>query len=208
MLKNFLRWLASFRLRILFRTAFLLLILSVAALALTVLREEKQRGYRNYQQNLAKTKDQIVARLRHPSGQLALLNPGWTGGSRNLHPVLLPFSAIDFDDQNKVRHAIEMSDCLVHFENRASLCVAIGANPWIGGFIYVAGSFVSGPLVAHEIGDRYLDGAHRMRVSVHLRRREHRWLAPFEPLPSRPGSAVRGRFTGYEDLEGSDYHEQ
>jgi len=70
-----LAWLASFRLRILFRTSFLLLALAVVAMAVAVLQEEKQRSYDNYQASFAKTKEQIVARLRHPAGQLALLNP-------------------------------------------------------------------------------------------------------------------------------------
>jgi signal transduction histidine kinase len=209
MIEKCLLWLASFRLRIFFRTAFLLLTLSVMALAVTVLQGEKQRSYKNYQNGLTKTKEQIVARLRHPSGQLALLNPpGPSGVSRNLHPVLLPFSAIDFDDQNKVRHAMEMADCLIRYENNGSLCVAIGNNPWMGGFIYAAGTFSSGPLVAHEIGNPYLDGAHRMRVAVYLRGHRYRWLAPFEILPVRRDATregVRGRFTGYVELEGRDY---
>ncbi|MDR3323604.1 MAG: sensor histidine kinase [Zoogloeaceae bacterium] len=208
-MKKFLLWLASFRLRILFRTAFLLLALSVVALAVAVLQGEKQRSYGNYQQAFAKTKEQIVARLRHPSGQLALLNPT-RGADRagNLSPVLLPFSAIDFDDPNKARHAVEMADCLIRFERQGSLCVAIGNNPWIGGFIYAAGTFSSGPLAAHEIGNKYLDGAHRMRVAVHLRGRHYRWLAPFEILPARRDAAfegVRGRFTGYAEQDDRDY---
>ncbi|MDR3056187.1 MAG: HAMP domain-containing histidine kinase [Zoogloeaceae bacterium] len=208
-MKKFFLWLASFRLRILFRTAFLLLILAVVALAVTVLQGEKQRSYKNYQSGLTKTKEQIVARLRHPSGQLALLNPTQgLSGTGNLHPVLLPFSAIDFDDQNKARHAVEMADCLIRYARHGSLCVGIGNNPWIGGFIYAAGTFSSAPLIAHEIGDKYLDGAHRMRVGVHLRGRHHRWLAPFEALPARRGAAfegVRGRFTGYDELDTRDY---
>jgi len=76
-MKALLTWLASFRLRVLFRSAFLLLALAVIAMAVTVLQEEKQRSYDNYQASFAKTKEQIVARLHHPSGQLALLNPHW-----------------------------------------------------------------------------------------------------------------------------------
>jgi signal transduction histidine kinase len=208
MLKKFFLWLFSFRLRILFRSAFLFLALAVLALALAVLQEEKARSYRNYQDALKKTKEQIVARLSHPSGQLALLNPArWPEGAKNLHPVLLPFSAIDFDDQSKVRHAMEMADCLVRFEPHGSLCVAVGNNPWIGGFIYAAGTFASGPLTPHAIGDQYLDGAHRLRASVYLRGRQYRWLAPFEILPPRRNAAegVRGRFTGYVEEEGRDY---
>jgi signal transduction histidine kinase len=208
-MKKIFLWLASFRLRMLFRTAFLLLTLSIMALSVAVLQGEKQRSYKNYQNGLLKTREQIAARLRHPSGQLALLNPPAVGGGKgNLHPVLLPFSAIDFDDQNKARHAVEMADCLIRYERHGSLCVAIGNNPWIGGFIYAAGTFASGPLIAHEIGNPYLDGAHRARVAVYLRGRHYRWLAPFEVLPVRRDAAlegVRGRFTGYAELDGRDY---
>lgn len=209
-MKRFLHWLASFRLRILFRTAFLVLILTIAALAMAVLQGEKQRAWRNYQSVLAKTKEQIVARLRHPSGQLALINPDRRrDDSGVVHPVLLPFSAIDFDDRNKAWNAVEMADCLIRYPHFGSLCVGIGNNPWVGGFVYAAGTFASGPLVAHEIGDRYLDGAHRMLVSVRLRGLEYRWIAPFEALPSRRGArvdGVNGRFTGYVELkEGRDY---
>jgi signal transduction histidine kinase len=206
-MKRFLRWLASFRLRILFRISFLVLIFAVMALVMAVLQGEKQRAWRNYQSQLAKTKEQIVARLRHPSGQLALMNPDRrTPGV--IHPVLLPFSAIDFDDRNKAWNAVEMADCLVRYPRLGSLCVGIGNNPWIGGFIYAAGTFGSGPLVAHEIGDRYLDGAHRMLVSVRLRGEQYRWIAPFEALPSKRGApveGVNGRFTGYVELKDRDY---
>ncbi|MBI2277332.1 MAG: HAMP domain-containing histidine kinase [Dechloromonas sp.] len=199
-------WLASFRLRILFRSAFLLLALAVLAMAVTVLQEEKQRSYDNYQASIAKTKEQIVARLRHPAGQLALLNPRWGGQPAAGQPVVLPYSAIDFDDQSKVRNAVEMAGCLVHYPQAGSLCVAIGNNPWAGGFIYAAGTFASGPLEAHRIGDEFLDGAHRLRVTVSLRGQTYRWLAPFEPLAGNgKWEGVRGRFTGYVEQDGRDY---
>jgi len=208
-MKKFLSWLASFRLRILFRSAFLALVGAVMILVLAVLQGEKQRAWSNYQNVLAKTKEHIVARLSHPSGQLALMNPARrTDEDGAIHPVLLPFSAIDFDDRNKAWNALEMADCLVRYPRHGSLCVGIGNNPWIGGFIYVAGTFGSEPLVAHEIGDRYLDGAHRMLVSVRLRGVHYRWIAPFETLPSRRGvpvEGVNGRLTGYVELEGRDY---
>jgi hypothetical protein len=204
-----LAWLASFRLRILFRTSFLLLALAVVAMAVAVLQEEKQRSYDNYQASFAKTKEQIVARLRHPAGQLALLNPPrGEGPVTPLRPVMLPFSAIDFDDQGKVRHAVEMAGCLVQYKNYGSLCVAIANNPWAGGFIYAAGTFVSSTLLPHRIGNEFLDGAHRLRVVVSLRGETYRWVAPFE-VPSRDerrrASGMRGRFTGYVELDDRDY---
>lgn len=208
-MNRLLAWLASFRLRILLRTSFLFLAVVVLVMTVTVLQEEKQRSYDNYRSSLNKTKEQIVARLHHPAGQLALLNPRWDARSAaDGRPLVLPFSAIDFDDQNKVRNAIEMAGCLVQYPDHGSLCVAIGNNPWAGGFIYAAGTFASGPLEAHRIGDEFLDGAHRLRVSVQLREQSWQWIAPFEPLVSeRPlrGEGVRGRFTGYVERPGRDY---
>jgi hypothetical protein len=206
-MKKLLLWLASLRLRLLLRTAFLFLILAVMALAVAVLQGEKQRSDENYRAGFAKTQAQIAARLRHPSGQLALLNPSrGQGHSGKLSPLLLPYSAIDFDDQNKARNAIEMADCLIRYDAARSLCVAIGNNPWMGGFIYAAGTFAGEPLQAHEIGDKFLDGAHRMRATVELRGRRFQWLAPFEVLPLRRGfRGGRGRFTGYRELAERDY---
>ena len=56
------------RLRVFFRGVFVLLALATLALAGFVLREEKELGLRAYREGFAKTKEQIVARLRHPSG--------------------------------------------------------------------------------------------------------------------------------------------
>jgi signal transduction histidine kinase len=204
-----LAWLASFRLRVLFRTAFFLLALATLVMMVYVLQEEKQRSYDNYQHSFAKTRAQIATQLRHPTGQLALLNPVDAAKPITpLHPVLLPFSAIDFDDQSKVRNAVEMTGCLVQYPRDGSLCVAIGNNPWAGGFIYAAGTFASTALVPHAMGDKYLDTAHRLRVEVRIRGQTYRWIAPFEPLP-KPGNpqreGTRGRFTGYVDTGSRDY---
>ncbi|WP_234081851.1 sensor histidine kinase KdpD [Azonexus sp. R2A61] len=204
-----LAWLASFRLRILLRTSFLFLAVVVLMMTVTVLQEEKQRSNDNYRSGLLKTKEQIVARLLHPAGQLALLNPRWDAASAaEGRPLLLPFSAIDFDDQNKARNAIEMANCLTQFPDHGSLCIAIGNNPWAGGYLYIAGTFASGPLSAHRIGDEFLDGAHRLRVEVSLGELRWHWIAPFETLVGNAtgaGEGIRGRFTGYRELTGRDY---
>jgi signal transduction histidine kinase len=193
-------------LRLFFRGIFLLLALATLAMALGVLLEEKQLGHRNYQAVLQKTQAQIVSRLRHPTGQLALLNPRAGGGPVTpLKPLVLPFSAIDFDDKTKVQQAVEMAGCLVQYEDGANLCVAVGNNPFAGGFIYLAGSFASGPLAAHLPGDLNFSTAHRVRVTVDMRGQTFRWIAPFETLGvgSRVGPSgapgLRGRLTGYVD---------
>lgn len=196
----------QYRLRILFRGAFLLLAVATVALALYVLQQEKQLSYNNYRYSFHKTGEQIAATLRHPSGQLALLNPrADKGGAAALHPVLLPFPSLDFDDQTKVQQAITMSGCLVQYGDNGSLCVAIGNNPWAGGFIYVAGSFASGELVAHQRGEQDLTTAHRVRVTVALRGQTYRWIAPFEKsgdFTAVQSRGAHGRLTGFVNEDG------
>ena len=184
-----------FRLRVFFRGAFLLLMLATLGLALTLLREEKELSYANYQDGFRKTQSEIVARLRHPTGQLALLNPRSAQQELTpLRPLLLPFSAIDFDDRAKVQQAVEMAGCLVQYGEAAQLCVAVGSNPLAGGFIYAAGTFTSGELVPHQLGEHDLTLAHRLWVEVRMRGQTYRWLAPFEAEASG-----RGRLTGFAE---------
>lgn len=205
------RWpgLASFRRRILFRGVFLLLALSVLAMAVTLLHGEKELSYRNYQTSFKKTQEQIVARLNHPAGQLALLNPSAAGRAVTpLKPYLLPYAAIDFDDANKAQQAIEMSGCMVRFPNGSAVCTAIGSNPYAGGFIYVAGRFATTDLVTRTIGERDVEASHRVRVTLALRGETYRWMAPFERIDTPPSilaassaatALTRGRLTGFID---------
>ncbi len=189
-----------FRLRAFFRASFLLLALATVTLAFSVLREEKQLSYRSYRELFAKNVDEIAARLQHPTGQLALLNPAGGGAAVTpLRPYVLPFAGIDFDDRGKAQQAVEMAGCLVKYPGEAELCVSVGNSPATGGFLYAVGSFASGPLVEHVVGDLDLTAAHRLRVEVTLRGRSYRWLAPLE-APAKPTSAaVHGRLTGFEE---------
>jgi signal transduction histidine kinase len=205
--------LAPYRLRILLRTAFLLLALATVALAVSVLQQEKQLSYHNYQINFRKTRDEMSATLRHPAGQLALLNPSSTAaGSGGLRPLLLPFSALDFDDQYKVQQAVALSGCLMQYGSKGSLCAGIGNNPWAGGFIYVAGTFNSGLLVPHQRGDQVLDEAHRLVLKVTLRGQTYEWVAPFEQTLSnanakdRSGVGMHGRLTGFAAQDAGRKH--
>ncbi len=209
-----LQWpgLASFRRRILFRSVFLLLGLAVVALAVMLLQVEKQLGYQNYQTSFGKTQAQIVARLNHPAGQLALINANRADGPATpLRPYVLPYAALDFDDANKVQQAVETAGCLVQYRDYSAVCTAIGNNPWAGGFIYLAGRFASGPLVSRVGGERNLELVHRVRVAVTLRGQTERWIAPFERTETMPAArvlsdnaaAVRGRLTGFVDTGSS-----
>jgi signal transduction histidine kinase len=181
------------RLRVFFRGGFLLLVIATLGLALSVLQDEKERSRRLYADALKKTESQIAARLRHPAGQLALLNPVVAERQgQSVHPLVLPFAALDFDDRNKARQAVEMAGCGLQYPNGATLCAAVGANPYAGGFVYIVASLAAGELTAHESGDLELTDVHRVLVDVDYRGSQSRWIAPYER--SRDG---RGRLTAY-----------
>ncbi|MDH0864015.1 HAMP domain-containing sensor histidine kinase [Mitsuaria sp. GD03876] len=188
---------AAFRRRAVVHLAFLLLALATVGLVLTVLIDQKQRAYQRYAQGFRQSLAEIVLQLRHPSGQLALLNPTMGTGDRDGQaPVLLPFAAIDFDDQNKAQRAVEMAGCGLRWPDGASLCAAVGANAYAGGFLYLVGSLESGPLVGREHGALDLGGVHRARVTLTLRGQTQTWIAPFEGAAASDGSQ-RGRLTGF-----------
>ena len=128
--------LPAFRLRILVRSVFVLLALATVALSVVVLKDEKERAWQAYQHGFVRSQAEVMARLRHPSGQLALLNASHLGqGVTPLAPLLLPYAAIDFDDPQKSQQAVEMAGCSVQYPDGASVCAAIGNNPYAGGFI-------------------------------------------------------------------------
>lgn len=204
--------LAFFRRRILFRGVFALLALATLALALATLQDEKERSQRSYQQSFGKTLAELLARLRHPSGLLALQNPDLQGASgaasgagagKPLRPLLLPYGALDFDDQYKALHAVEMAACSVRYPDGSELCAGVGSNPYAGGFIYLVGAFNSGELAPRARGSLELAQTHRARVALTLRGQTQRWIAPFEAmdeaqgLPLVQGQGVRGRLTGF-----------
>lgn len=192
--------LPAFRLRILVRGVFVLLALATVALSVVLLKEEKERGWQSYRHGFARSQSEVMARLRHPSGQLALLNAGSRGSApAPLAPLLLPYAALDFDDQNKAQQAVEMAGCAVQYPDGASVCAAIGNNPYAGGFIYLVGSFYAGALVPRERGALDLRVVHRARVTLDMRGATSRWVAPFEALPPQGTISTRGRLTGFVD---------
>ncbi len=197
--------LTPYRLRIVLRMAFPLLAAATLGLAVSVLQQEKQLSYQAYENSFYKTREQIAATLRHPTGQLALLNPG-AGRKPGLHPVLLPYAALDFDDQAKVQQAVAMAGCAAQYGTSGTLCVGIGNNPWAGGFIYVAGTFNSPPLAAHPMRETAVDQAHRVDVTVRLRGQEYRWIAPFEQTGDPANGGIRGRLTGYTAADAGQPH--
>lgn len=192
--------LPAFRQRILVRGVFLLLAGATLALSVVVLKDEKERAWQAYQHGFVRSQSEIMARLRHPSGRLALLNASHLGqGVTPLAPLLLPYSSIDFDDPQKSQQAVEMAGCSVQYPDGASLCAAIGNNPYAGGFIYLVGSFHAGELTPRERGARIPAEAHRARITLDMRGTTYRWIAPYEAMAPQGNQAARGRLTGFTD---------
>ncbi len=185
--------LAAFRNRIVFHLVFVALALATLALALALLNEERQRNAQRYEQTFARSLGEIVAQLRHPSGQLALMNPepsqvgeGWVA------PLVLPFAAIDFDDATKAQRAVEMAGCALQYPGGTSLCTAVGSNAYAGGFIYLVASLDAPPLVSRLRGTLDLADVHRVQLSLQRDGREQHWLAPVEMI-----DAQRGQLPGF-----------
>jgi two-component system, OmpR family, sensor kinase len=184
---------AAFRNRIVFHLVFVALALATLALTLALLNEERQRNAQRYGQSFAKSLAEIVAQLRHPAGQLALLNPepaqveaGWVA------PLVLPFAAIDFDDATKARRAVDMAGCALQYPGGASLCAAVGSSAYAGGFVYLVASLDAPPLRARERGETDLAKVHRVRVSLQRGGEVQHWLAPIDVLDGQ-----RGQLAGF-----------
>lgn len=191
--------LAAFRNRIVFHLVFIALALATLALAVALLNEERQRNAQRYEQTFAKSLAEIVAQLRHPSGQLALMNPepaqveaGWVA------PLVLPFGAIDFDDATKAQRVVEMAGCALQYPGGASLCAAVGSNAYAGGFVYLVASVDAPPLVSRERGALDLSTLHRVSLQLRQGSTTQHWLAPVEML-----DAQRGQLPGF-GVDGAD----
>jgi len=189
---------ARFGRRILFRGVFLLLAIATVALALVLLKEEKERSWRDYSEGFRKTHAEVLARLQHPAGLLALLNPGM-GDATPGTPVMLPYAGLDFDDQNKVQQAVELAGCSIRYPDGSSLCTAVGSNPYTGGFVYLVGSFAASEMTPRDPGSFDFSATHRASISLSLRGTTTQWIAPFELLSDNANGSIRGRLVGYAD---------
>jgi signal transduction histidine kinase len=189
--------LASFRRRLLIRAVFLLLALATLSLAVVLLKDEKERSFRNYQQVFRKTQADVMARLRQPAGQLALLNPVPATEITPLRPLVLPYPALDFDDPGKALQAVDAAGCSTIYPDDSALCVAVGSNAYAGSFLYLVGSYLDGELVGRDPGDTDLASVHHARILLEMRGEVRSWVAPFERLSLRGEPLVRGRLTAY-----------
>lgn len=204
--------LAAFRRRFVVRGVFVALMAATLLLAVVLLAEEKQRALERYEAGFRERLAALAAQLRHPSGQLALLNPlpavapaageGGELAERGVVPLVLPFSALDFDDPFKARQAVEMSGCALTWSDGAQLCVAVGSGAWAGGFVYLVASFASPAAQPRERGVVDLAVLSHAVITVQQSgSARERWVAPFEAAADAPvmraGGALRGRLAGF-----------
>jgi len=194
--------LAAFRRRLVFHGAFVLLALATLALAVTLLTEERQRSREQYEAGFHQRLSSISAQLRHPTGQLALINahaPVLVNG--DITPVVLPFSALDFDDPFKARQAVEMSGCALRWPEGHQLCVAVGNRAYAGAFLYLVADLVLPPGQPRLRGQTDLLPVSRARVTLSVDGQSHEWVAPFEAGRGAPvdvgRAGLRGRLTGF-----------
>ncbi len=195
--------LSAFRRRLVFHGVFVLLALAVVVLAVTLLAEEKQRARARYEAGFRQTLASLAAQLRHPSGQLALVNVNALAPSgEGLAPVVLPFSALDYSDPFKARQAVEMSGCAVHWPNDGGqLCVGVGNSAYAGGVVYLVADLVLPPAVPREPGTLDLGVVSHAVVRAQTGDEVEQWVAPFEAASDAPAQTgeggLRGRLTGF-----------
>lgn len=184
---------ASFRLRILFRGVFLLLALATIALAIVLLRDEKDRSYRNYQQALRQTHDSVIEQLRQPAGMLALLNAQTQPQhAPPVQPLVLPYPALDFDEQNSVHHLVDQAGCAARYPDASALCAGVGGAPRAAGFLYLVGSFLAPDLMVRQPEWPH-GGTHRARITVDTGDAQQTVLATFETRSAPDEPVLRGR---------------
>jgi two-component system, OmpR family, sensor kinase len=188
---------AALRGRLIFRGVFLLLMLATIILALVILQGEKFRAYQNYHRNLIKTHSTVMAKLRHPSGQLALLNPDiFEQPITPLRPLLLPYAALDFSDHDKSQQAIEVAGCSIHYP-KGDICAGIGSNPYAGGFIYILGKVETTDLISRVPGVLDLNNVHRVRITLSHHGKDTHWNAPFEHIEDSNNYMTKGKLAGF-----------
>jgi signal transduction histidine kinase len=177
---------AAFLRRTLLRLVFLGLLAGSALLVLQLLTEERQRLQREYEAGFLGRLNVMAERLRHPAGQLAVLNldhpaPDNAGAA----PLRLPLGAIDFDDPSKAERAVELTAC-------GDPCLAVGQRASAGAFVYATAHLPLAALQGRAPGQTVLEDVHRLVVTLSQGGRAQRWLAPLELL-----SPERGQWAGF-----------
>lgn len=184
---------AAFLRRTLLRLVFVALLAGSAALVLQLLADEKLRLQRAYEAGFRGQLDVVAERLRHPSGELVLLNLDRPADDAlGSVPLRLPLGAIDFDDSAKAERAVEMTGCMLRFADGAEWCPGVGRRASAGAFVYAVLRLPMAAAVGRLPGQTDLGSVHRVELAVGHGAHTQRWLAPLEL--TEPG---RGQFAGF-----------
>jgi two-component system, OmpR family, sensor kinase len=193
---NLLTYLASISRRLLLRAVFLGLLFTTIGFALFLISEEKRRNDLAYERGLLSKLAELTAKLRHPAGQLALLNPSLRDPAQTpLRPLLLPFASLDVDEASKARQAIETAGCTVQYPDGSALCAAVG-NQF--GYLYLVGSFWSTAFAPFNLAETEISKLLHARIKLKRGQQTEAWLAPLEQA-SAEREAQRYRLLGYVD---------
>ncbi|MFO1228479.1 ATP-binding protein [Roseateles sp.] len=177
---------AAFLRRTLLRLVFVGLLAGSALLVLQLLTEERQRLQREYEAGFLGRLHVMAERLRHPAGQLALLNLDHPApDAQGAAPLRLPLGAIDFDDPSKAERAVELTAC-------GDPCLAVGQRASAGAFVYVTAHLPLATLNGRAPGQTVLEDVHRLVVTLTQAGTTQRWLAPLELL-----TPERGQWAGF-----------
>ncbi|MEY2687856.1 MAG: Sensor protein PfeS [Pseudomonadota bacterium] len=188
---------AAFLRRTLLRLVFVALLIGSAALVLQLLTDEKLRLQRAYEAGFRGQLDVVAERLRHPSGELVLMNLDRPAdNAQGSVPMRLPLGAIDFDDAAKAERAVEMVGCALRFSDGAEWCPGVGRRASAGAFVYVVLRLPMGPAQGRLRGQTDLSGVHRLQVELQDGTTTQRWLAPLELT-----QAGRGQFAGFRTAQ-------
>ncbi|MGY0193506.1 ATP-binding protein [Leptothrix sp. BB-4] len=184
---------AAFLRRTLLRLVFVALLVGSAALVLQLLTDEKLRLQRAYEAGFRGQLDVVAERLRHPSGELVLLNLDRpSDDDRGSVPLRLPLGAIDFDDEAKAERAVEMVGCTLRLADGTEWCPGVGRRASAGAFVYAVLRLPMGLAQGRLRGQTDLDGVHRLQIVLQDGATTQRWLAPLELI--EPG---RGQFAAF-----------
>lgn len=193
--RDFMSGLAAWRLRLLLRAAFTLLLAVAILLPFQSLQALKTNSYQSYIDLLGSRRDQIFNKLSHPSAQLGLLNPKRLEAPYvPLRLYVLPY-ALEANYPYTIRDYMQALGCAMRYPEQGVICAATDSDEWTGApRIYVVGSFLSTVLTAQaparlvEQSQKEYSGpvvgataaAHRIQIDISSGERGSSWLLPVQ----------------------------
>lgn len=187
MLNTSLRF-ATYRLRVLVRVGFVLLILTAIVTAWGMLAWLRKTSSEAYQESMKDRLTQIQQRMNLQSGQLGLLNGAALALEKDgkIHPYVLPYDSIDVGSTRQAWSNIDQTQCWIDYGDKGRVCVAVVASRTIGAYVFVAGKFNGKYLKEHEPRSP-VDGSTVVEISTLGVTDQQKWKVVFQvpPAPAR-----------------------